>query len=137
MRRNDSTLDHRDSNRAAARLASWTVAWVAALAVARIGPELVWDSRPASWVAVTVTVLAGAAWLVAFMRFLRTVDDLWRTIVHDALAATLGVGSVAGFAYVVADGAGLVAGNLTVAAFAAFLGAVYLITVLAGWIRYR
>ncbi|MBE1877427.1 hypothetical protein [Myceligenerans pegani] len=138
MQHDDGTASYRDSNRAAARLALWTLAWVATLAVARFGPEHLWDSRQvASWVAVIVNVLAGAAWIIAFMRFMRALDDLWRKIVQDALATALGVGWVAGFGYLVADAAGLVAYDLDIALFPALLGVAYLVAVVVGWIRYR
>jgi hypothetical protein len=91
----------------------------------------------ASWVAVAVNLLAGVAWIIAFIGFLRAVDDLWRKIIQDALAATLGVGWVAGFGYLVAHGAGLVAHDLNIALFSALLGVTYLIAVIVGWIRYR
>lgn len=64
-------------------------------------------------------------------------DDLWRKIIQDALAATPGVGWVAGFGYLVADAAGLVAYDLNIALFPALLGVTYLIALIVGWIRYR
>ena len=60
-----------------------------------------------------------------------------RTIIQDALVVTLGVGWVGGFAYVVADAAGLVAYDVKLAGFPTFLGVVYLITFAVGMIRYR
>lgn len=138
MQRDDETANYRDANRAAAQLALWTLAWAATLAVARFGPGSVWDSqRGMSRAAVAVNVLAGVAWIIAFMRFTRALDDLWRKIVQDAFAVTLGVGWVAGFGYLVADAAGLVAYDLDIALFPALLGVVYVIAVVVGWIRYR
>jgi hypothetical protein len=137
VQQDDETASFRSSNRATAQLVSWTIAWTATLAVARFGPELLWDSQVASWVAVAANVLAGVAWLIAFVRFLGALDDLWRKIIQDALAVALGVGWVAGFGYLVADAAGLVAHDLNIAVFPALLGVVYLIAVIVGWIRYR
>ncbi|MBE1530751.1 hypothetical protein [Actinomadura algeriensis] len=138
MQQDDVAASYRDSNKATVRLVLWTLAWAATLAAARFGPEFVWDSRrAASWVAVAANVLAGVAWIVAFIRFLRALDDLWRKIIQSALAATLGAGWVAGFGYLVADGAGLVALDPDIALFPALLGVAYLIALLVGWIRYR
>lgn len=140
MRAHEETASYRDSNQAAAQLVLWTLGWVATLAAARFGPELLWDSQQqqvASWVAVAVNVLAGIAWIVAFTRFLRAIDDLYRKIIQDALAAALGVGWVVGFAYFVADAAGLVTYDLNVALFPALLAVAYLVAFLVGWIRYR
>jgi len=138
VQQDDAVASYRDSNKASAQFVLWTLAWAATLAAARFGPELVWNSQEvASWVAVAVNVLAGVAWIIAFIRFLRAIDDLWRKIIQDAIATTLGVGWVAGFGYLVAHAAGLVAHDLDIALFSALLGVTYLIAVVVGWIRYR
>ncbi len=137
MQTHDGTMSYRNQNRTTAQLALWTLAWLATLAVARFGPAL-WGAQPVvNWIAVTVNVLVGIAWIVAFARFLRAQDDLWRKITQDALAVTLGAGWVVGFGYVVAEGAGLIAYDLNLALFPVLLGVVYLIAVGVGWIRYR
>ncbi|MCD0443125.1 hypothetical protein LO763_05715 [Glycomyces sp. A-F 0318] len=140
MATHDAATRYQGSNRATARLALWTLAWTATLAAARLGPELLWDgqaSPAASWVAVGANVLVGAAWIVSFARYLRALDDLWRKITQDSLAVALGVGWVAGFAYIAADAAGLIARDLDIALFPVLLGAVYIVAVAVGWIRYR
>jgi hypothetical protein len=47
------------------------------------------------------------------------------------------VGWIGGFAYVVADGAGLIDYEANIAIFPTLLGVVYMITVAIGTIRYR
>lgn len=122
----------------ALRLALATLAWVATLAVARFGPPLVWGSDPvAGWIAVGLNLAAGAVWIVVYIRFLRSVDELWRKIMTDALAVTLGIGWVLGFGYVVAEAAGILPFDVDVAGFSIVLVAVYLLALLAGRIRYR
>ncbi|SDU84733.1 hypothetical protein [Jiangella alkaliphila] len=138
MQAHNETASYRESNRASAQLVLWTLAWAATLAAARFGPEVVWDERPAaSWAAVAVNVLVGITWIVTFARFLRALDDLQRKIMQDALAVTLGVGWVVGFAYAVADAAGLVTRDLDLALFPAMLGVVYVISFVIGRLRYR
>lgn len=138
MQAPEETAGYRAQNRTTFQLALWTLAWLATLAAARLGPELVWDAQPvASWAAVVVNLLVGIAWIVAFARYLRAVDDLWRKISQDALAATLGVGWVAGFAFFVADAAGLITAQLNIGLFPALLGVIYMTAVLIGWLRYR
>lgn len=140
MPEHDDTAGYRQSNRMTAQLVLWTIAWAATLAVARFGPQLLWDAQEhafMSWVAVVVNVLVGVAWIIAFTRFLRALDDLQRKIMLDALAVTLGVGWVTGFAYFVADAAGLIAFDVNIAFLPALLGVVYLIAFVAGSIRYR
>ncbi|MDR6868496.1 hypothetical protein J2Y69_003115 [Microbacterium resistens] len=140
MNAHDETGTYRESIRATVRLVLWGLVWLVTLAAARFGPETLWDSGRlpvASWVAVILNVLVGIVWIVAFTRFLRTLDDLQRKIMQDALAVTLGAGWVMGFAYVVADKAGLIRYDLDLALFPVLLGVVYLIAFVVGRIRYR
>jgi multisubunit Na+/H+ antiporter MnhF subunit len=135
----NETGAYRDSIKTAVQLVLWTLAWLATLALARFGPELLWDSQQpvVSWAAVAANLVVGIGWIVAFARFLRGQDELQRKIMQDALAVTLGVGWVGGFAYVVADGADLVVNDVDIAVFPALLGVVYLIAIIVGKIRYR
>jgi len=127
---------YRETMKATAALAAWTLAWLATLAVARFGPELLWGAQPAgSWVAVGVNLFVGAGLIVAFTRYLRRADELDRKIMLDALAVTLGVAWVTGFAYVVANAAGLV--TIDIAVLLAAPGVVFAIAVVGGRIRYR
>ncbi|MEU4564140.1 hypothetical protein AB0F72_37655 [Actinoplanes sp. NPDC023936] len=129
----------RNEIRASAQLVLWTFAWVASLALAKFGPQFLWDPsrQAASWTAVALNVAAGACWIIAFTRFLRALDELQRKIMLEALAITLGVGWVTGLAYVVADTAGLVARDVDVAALPAFTGVVFVVAFAVGKIRYR
>ncbi|MEE1621187.1 hypothetical protein ACQ3I4_02705 [Zafaria sp. Z1313] len=72
-RQRQPAADYRRSNRAALRLAAWTLAWLASFAVARFGPASWWDPQEhaaASWTAVAANALIGAGWILAFTRFL-------------------------------------------------------------------
>jgi hypothetical protein len=124
--------------KASARLVLWTLAWAATLALARFGPQLLWDppQRAASWAAVAVNLAVGIGWIVAFTRFLRALDELQRKIMQDALAVTLGVGWILGFAYVVADAASLVARDVDIAVLPALMGVVFVVAFVVGKIRY-
>lgn len=124
-------------NKATARLALWTFAWAATLAVARFGPERFWDSDLVSWIAVAANITAGVGWIVANARYLQAIDELHRKINQDALSVTLGVGFVGGFAYVVADNAGLVTRDVDVALAPVVLAVVYLLAIVVGYLRYR
>ena len=140
MQAHDETGDYQDSIKATARLVLWTLAWVATLALAKFGPELLWDSQQtvASWAAVAANLVVGIGWIVAFTpAFSEELDELQRKIMQDALAAALGVGWVGGFAYVVADAADLVDHDVDIAVLPALLGVVYMIAFVVGTIRYR
>jgi hypothetical protein len=139
MEAHDEIGGYRHSARTTVRFAAWTAAWLASLAVARFGPGLLWDVQQsvASWVAVAANLVVGIGWIVAFKRFLDAQDELQRKILQDALAVTLGVAWVGGFAFVVADLAGLITNDINIAVVPALLGVVYVIAVAAGRFRYR
>ncbi|WP_141689624.1 hypothetical protein [Streptomyces sp. DI166] len=125
--------------RASARLVLWTFAWAATLALAKFGPELLWapPQRGAGWAAVAVNLVVGFGWITAFTRFLRALDELQRKIIQDALAVTLGVGWILGFAYVVTDQASLIARDINAAVLPALMGVVFVVAFAVGKIRYR
>ena len=83
------------------------------------------------------TTRTGIGWIVAHARYLRAIDELQRKIMQDALAVTLGVGWVAGFSYVVADAADLIAHDAEIAVLTILLGVVYMIASVIGTLRYR
>jgi hypothetical protein len=128
---------YQQQNKASARLALWTFAWAATLAVARFGPERLWDSDLVSWIAVAANIAVGIGWIVAYARYLQAIDELHRKINQDALSVTLGVGFVGGFAYVVADNAGLVTRDVDVAVLPVALAVVYILAIVVGYLRYR
>lgn len=132
----DTTPNYDESIKATGMLAVWTLAWLATLALAQFGPDLLWGSHPVwSWIAVAVNLLVGIGVIVAFTRYLSRADELDRKIMLDALAVTFGVAWVTGFAYVVANAAGLV--TIDIAVLLAAPGVVFVIGVVAGKIRYR
>ncbi|MEU8266718.1 hypothetical protein AB0B89_06075 [Sphaerisporangium sp. NPDC049002] len=139
MQAHTTTGDYRESTKATVRLVLWTLAWAATLALAKFGPDLLWDPQQpvASWAAVAVNLAVGIGWIVAFTRFLQRVDELQRKVMQEALAISLGAGWVGGFAYVVADAAGLITYDVNAAVLPALLGVVFLIAFAAGMIRYR
>jgi hypothetical protein len=130
---------HWASARSTLALAAWTFAWTASVALAKFGPGEIWDhdNEAASWAAVALNVIIGIGWIWSFARYLRTLDELWRKINLDALAATLGLGWVAGFAYLVADGAGLIAQQPSAALLPIGVAVTYLIALTIGYVRYR
>jgi signal transduction histidine kinase len=134
-----TTGDYRESTKATVRLVLWTLAWTATLALAKFGPELLWDPQQpvASWAAVAVNLAVGIGWIVTFTRFLQRIDELQRKVIQEALAISLGAGWVGGFAYVVADAAGLITYDVNTAVLPALLGVVFVIAFAAGMIRYR
>lgn len=123
--------------RATGTLAVWTFIWATTLAAARFGPDLIWHGNAiAGWTAVVINVAAGIGWIVAFTRYLRSLDDLQRKIMQDALAIAFGVGWVVAFAYIVALYADLIP-EVDVAALPVLMSVVFLTAFVAGRVRYR
>jgi len=119
-------------------LALGTLVWLATLALARFGPEFLWDFNPvASWIAVAVNLVAAVGWIVIHARYLRRVDDLQRKILLDAMAVALGVGLAGGFTLAAAESAKLLAFDVNVALVSALMGVVYAVASVVGTVRYR
>ena len=119
-------------------LVVWTFTWVATLALAKFGPELIWNDQPVvSWIAIAVNVVVGIGWIVAHARYLRAVDDLMRKILMDAIAVALGAGLVGGFAYSAANTAGLIAFDSDIAFISVLMAIVYIVATAVGFVRYR
>jgi hypothetical protein len=129
---------YRAELKATGKLAIWCIAWVATLALARFGPGVWGESQHAiTWVAVGLNLIAGIGWIVAFAYFLRTIDELQRKILQDALIAALGAGFVLGFGFVVAEAGGLIPIQVDFAMLPVAMAVVYMIAFVAGKIRYR
>lgn len=119
-------------------IAVWTLVWLATLALARFGPDVLWGSdQVVGWISIALNVAAGIAWIVVHARYLRRVDELQRKILVDGMALALGVGVVGGFAYGAANASGLIAFDLNVAYLSTLMAVVYAIGTVIGTVRYR
>lgn len=128
----------RASDRSVARLAAWTFAWLASLALARFGPSLLWPDQPViAWVAIIANLVVGIGWIAAHARFVRDVDELQRKVMLDAMAIALGAGLVGGCTLAVVEAAGLVAFDATIALLIALMAVVYVVAIAIGNLRYR
>ena len=119
-------------------LAAWTLAWVATLALASFGPEVLWDGQVGlSLLAIAVNVVVGIGMLLANKRFLQSLDELQRTIQLEAMAWSLGAGLVGSLAWTLFARLDLVAFEAGLAHLVAFMALVYLAGCVAGLLRYR
>jgi hypothetical protein len=129
---------HLDSIKGTARLALWTLAWVATLALARFGPGSLWDSQPVpGWAAIAGNIAVGIGLIIAHARYLQDLDELQRKIMLDAMAVTLGAGLVAGCAYGAAANADLIARDAEIGLLLILMAVVYVIASVGGNMRYR
>ncbi len=119
-------------------LAAWTAAWVASVALAAFGPEILWNNEPApTLVAIAFSVLVGIGMLFANKRNLQGLDELQRTIQLQAMAWSLGAGLVAGVAWSLFARYDLVGFEAEIGHLIAFMAVVYLAGCVAGLLRYR
>jgi predicted membrane protein len=119
-------------------LAGWTVAWVASVALAAFGPEILWNQEPVpTLIAIAFTVLVGIGMLFANKRYLQALDELQRTIQLQAMAWSLGAGLVGGVAWTLFARHDLVGFDAEIAHLVVFMALVYLAGCVAGLLRYR
>jgi len=119
-------------------LAAVTAAWVASLALANFGPEILWNHQPApTLLAILFNVAVGAGMLFANKRYLESLDELQRTIQLQVMAWTLGSGLVGGVAWTLFARHDLVGFEAEIAHLVAFMGVVYLAGSIAGSLRHR
>ena len=136
------TVMNESIDRRVARRTAWlalsTLVWVMTIALAQFGPALLWNHQPVlSWAAVGLTLVTGAAWIVAHGLYLRAGDDLHRKISLDALAIALGVGVVSMLSYASAKTAGLMAFESDIAVFTGVIAVTYIVMMVVGTVRYR
>ena len=119
-------------------LAAWTAAWVASLALAAFGPGALWDHQPAPTLsAIGFNVLVGIGMLFANKRYLKSLDELQRTIQLQAMAWSLGAGLVGGLAWTLLARHDLVGIEAEIAHLVMFMGMVYMAGTVGGLLRYR
>jgi hypothetical protein len=106
----------------------WSLVWVAAFLLVDSAIGFGWVEGAVAVVAATAAVtLLGVGWTVAYVRFIRHVDELMRKIQLDAMAMALGAGFVAGFTLLLLEGGDLAQARLSyllVAMVAAYVGGV-------------
>jgi len=122
-----------------ARLGIFTLLWLATIALAKLGPGVLWNRNlpVVSLAAIALNVVVGVLWIIAFIRYVRGLDELQRKLMLDALAVTLGVGWVGGFAYATAAAVGLISSRVELVVLPVLMAAVYLVALAVGKLRYR
>ena len=119
-------------------MAAWTAAWVASLALAAFGPEILWNDQPVpTLIAIAFSVLVGVGMLFANKRQLQAQDELQRTIQLQVMAWTLGAGLVGGVAWTLFARHDLVGFEAEIGHMVAFMAVVYMAGSIAGSLRHR
>ena len=125
------------SRRNTVRLAYWTSAWVATMALAAFGPRFFWDyATLPTLAAVLVNLVVGFGMIVANRRYLRGLDELHQKIFLEAGAASLGVGLVCGLSYELLENIRLIAFEPRISHLVVLMCITFLVGMVAGHRRY-
>jgi hypothetical protein len=120
------------------RLAFWTVAWVASMAVANFGPLLFWgDAEGITVLAIALNLALGAGMILANVRHLKSLDEMHQKIQLEAMGLSLGVGLVVGLAYSNLDVTGLIGFHAQISHLVILMGLTYAVGTVVGFRRYR
>lgn len=120
------------------RLAYWTFAWVATMAVTAFGPKFLWDfATLPTVVAVLANLGVGFGMIVANRQYLHGLDELHQRIFLDAGALTLGVGLVCGLSYELLEDIRLISFEPQISHLVILMSLTFLIGMIAGHRRYQ
>jgi uncharacterized membrane protein YozB (DUF420 family) len=119
------------------RLAVWTFAWVATMAVSAFGPKLLWDYAILPTVlSVIVNLALGFGMILANRNYLRGLDEMHQRIFLDAGALTLGIGLVCGLSYELMSQTKLIPFEAEISHLVILMSLTFLVGLIAGNRRY-
>ena len=119
-------------------LGIWTGAWVMTTALVAFGAKFIWDFNPGiSIVAMLLNLAMGVGMILAYKSYLSIQDELQRKIQMDAMALALGVSVVGGLSYSMLDVVNIISFDAEISHLVILISITYLVTVIAGTIRYR
>lgn len=120
------------------RLAGFTLVWLITLALVYFGHRYVWGGT--QWltaVMVGLNVIAGAAMMWANKKMLNSLDELEQKVQLEAMALSLGVGLVGGFAYSALGQTGLLPFHAEISHLAVVMALTYVAGTVAGVKKYQ
>ncbi len=85
-------------------LLCWSLAWLAATALMKFGPQLLWNKAlPLTLLSVGLNIIVGIGMILANKKYVLALDELQQKVYLNALAITVGVGLIAGVPYSILD----------------------------------
>lgn len=118
------------------RLAIWTWAWVASLALATFGPKFIWEQQILTIFAIICNLIIGILMILANRNLFNHYDELERKIHLESLAFTLGATVVVGLSYSLLDTTNLMNADAEIGFLVGFIGVTYMVTMLINRYRY-
>jgi len=120
------------------RLAFWAGAWLAATALMKFGPRLLWNKDVLlTLLAVCVNVCVGIGLILAQKRYISELDELQKKIYLDALAITVGVAVIVAIPYSVLHTYAVISFQADVSHLLELMSLTFLVSFFYGSVRYR
>jgi len=114
-------------------LAIWTFVWVLSMALATLGPQLIWqDNDLYSILAIVLNVLIGFGMIYANVIHLRGLDEMQQKVQLQSMGLTLGIGMVLGFAYSNLDIANVIASDAEISHLMILMALTYMVSLFIG-----
>ena len=138
MSDNDCEDWNEETRRNTKKLALWTGAWLATMAVATFVSLLLWPES--QWLKVTsvlINLLVGIGVIFANKRHLQGLDELQQKIQLEAMALALGVGMIGGLSYSTLDVIDVIPFDAEISHLVMAIGLTYLAGTIFGLRRYR
>ena len=119
------------------QLAFWTWTWVATLAVATLGPKMLWaESNLLTALAIGINLANGIGMILANRKLFNHYDELERKIHLESMAFTLGASVVVGLSYSLIDQTNLISADAEIGFLVMFIGITYMLALLINRKRY-
>ena len=119
------------------QLAFWTWSWVATLAVATLGPKMLWaENNLLTALAIGINLANGIGMILANRKLFNHYDELERKIHLESMAFTLGASVVVGLSYSLIDQTNLINADAEIGFLVMFIGITYMLALLINRKRY-
>jgi hypothetical protein len=120
------------------RLACWGSAWLAATALMKFGPRLLWNKALVfTLLAVGLDVAVGIGMILANKKYVAELDELQQKVYLNALGVTVGVALVAGVPYSVMDFYHVISFHAEIWHLLMLMSLTFLLSILYGTWHYR
>ena len=120
------------------RLFGWTAAWVAATALMKFGPRLLWNQALVfTLLAVGLEVAIGVGMILANKRYIADLDELQQKVYLNAFGITLGVALIVSIPFSVLELYHLVSFHAEISHLLMLMSLTFVASILYGNWRYR
>lgn len=136
--KNDMETMKLERNKRVRKLAVWTWTWVATMAIATMGPKLIWDDHVfLTTLAILVNLANGILMIRANRDLFNHFDELEKKLHLEAMALTLGLTVVVGLTFSLLDQTNLIPFDAEIGFLVMFTGITYLITLFINTKRFK